>query len=176
MDLKAFGARVRTDKDFAMKVMQVKSMEEFMAFVKENGYTFTEEDVMFGARLSGDEMQSLLNFKDLMGDAVAAAAQDTLTVGKKDEGDKITFTLEGRLCTSTQKHMEDTLLPVFETAKEVVLDLSKLTYLSSMGLRVLLVSQKTANVKGVSMTICNVSDEIMEVMKMTGFADILTFA
>jgi len=45
---------------------------------------------------------------------------------------------------------------------------------SSAGLRVLLMGGKTAKAKGASMTLPGVSEEIMEVLEMTGFADMLT--
>jgi len=45
---------------------------------------------------------------------------------------------------------------------------------SSAGLRVLLMGQKTATAKDASMTVVNVSEEIMEVLDMTGFTDMLT--
>jgi len=48
-------------------------------------------------------------------------------------------------------------------------------YVSSAGLRVVLQAEKTAKAKGGSMTLKNVSEEIMEVFEMTGFSDLLTF-
>ena len=55
-------------------------------------------------------------------------------------------------------------------AKNLVLDLKGLEYISSAGLRVLLSAQKKM---GGAMKLTNVCELVMEVFEMTGFADIL---
>ena len=54
-----------------------------------------------------------------------------------------------------------------------LLDFSKLDYISSAGLRVLLTAQKTMNKLG-KMSITGVNDIVMEIFEITGFSDILT--
>ena len=97
-----------------------------------------------------------------------------MTINKTLENGKLTLTLEGRLDTTTAPKLQEALIPAFDEAKEIALDFAGLAYVSSAGLRVLMTGQKTAKAKGASMTIRNVSQEIMEVFDMTGFADILT--
>ena len=58
--------------------------------------------------------------------------------------------------------------------KDLVLDVKDLEYISSAGLRVLLSAQKKMQAIG-SMKLKNVREEVMEVLEMTGFADILEF-
>ena len=53
-----------------------------------------------------------------------------------------------------------------------MLDFEKLAYISSAGLRVLLGAQKKMNKQGL-MKLTNVCDEVMGILEMTGFADIL---
>ena len=53
------------------------------------------------------------------------------------------------------------------------MDLEKLDYISSAGLRVLLSAQKTMNKQG-KMIVKNASEEVMEIFEVTGFSDILT--
>ena len=99
-----------------------------------------------------------------------------MTVNKTLENGTLTLGLEGRLDTTTAPQLQNVLIPAFDEAKDVKLDFAKLVYVSSAGLRVLLMGQKTAKSKGASMTLIGVSQEIMEVFEMTGFADMLTIA
>lgn len=80
--------------------------------------------------------------------------------------------VEGRLDTTTAPVLEKTVNEVCENAKELVLNLEKLAYISSAGLRVLLAAQKKMNQQG-SMKLIRVCQEVMDVLEMTGFADIL---
>ena len=97
-----------------------------------------------------------------------------MNINKTQDGEKTTFALSGRLDTTTAPKLQDVLIPEFDTAKKVELSFSDLTYVSSAGLRILLMGEKAAKAKGASMTLMGVSDEIMEVFEMTGFADMLT--
>ena len=98
-----------------------------------------------------------------------------MTIDKKLENGTLTLTLEGRLDTATSPQLQDVLPLSFDEANEVILDFSGLAYVSSAGLRVLLMGQKAAQAKEASMKIRGVSDDIMEVFEMTGFSDILNF-
>ena len=97
-----------------------------------------------------------------------------MTIEKKLEGKKMTLVLEGRLDTTTAPKLQEVLIPAISEAEELNLDFSSLAYVSSAGLRVLLMGQKTAKAKAVNLTVSNVSDEIMEVLEMTGFSEMLT--
>ena len=96
-----------------------------------------------------------------------------MTITKTQNGDKTTITLSGRLDTTTAPQLQEALIPEFDAAKHIELDFSALAYVSSAGLRVLLMGEKTAKAKGGKQTLVNVSAEIMEVFDMTGFSSIL---
>ena len=96
-----------------------------------------------------------------------------MIISKIPENGKLTFALEGRLDTTTAPQLQDALIPAFDEVKEITLDFSNLVYVSSAGLRVLLMGQKEAKKKDGSMTLVHVSEEIMEVLEMTGFSDML---
>lgn len=96
-----------------------------------------------------------------------------MNITKTQSGDKTILTLSGRLDTTTAPQLQEILIPEFSASKQVELDFAELAYVSSAGLRVLLMGEKTAKAKDGSMTLTHVSPEIMEVFEMTGFSGIL---
>ncbi len=96
-----------------------------------------------------------------------------MTITKNLNGTHLDMALEGRLDTTTAPQLEAELKQSMSGVAELALDFSKLEYLSSAGLRVLLSAQKVMNRQG-SMVIKNVNETIMEIFEVTGFADILT--
>ena len=96
-----------------------------------------------------------------------------MTINKIANGSELTIGLEGRLDTTTAPQLDDELKTALAGVTKLDFDLSKLEYISSAGLRVLLSAQKVMNKQG-SMVVKNVSEEINEIFEVTGFVDILT--
>lgn len=96
-----------------------------------------------------------------------------MTITKIQDQNSLTLFLEGRLDTTTSPQLEAELSASLGGVTHLTLDLSKLAYLSSAGLRVILSAQKRMNKQG-QMVVRNVNDTIMEVFEVTGFVDILT--
>ena len=96
-----------------------------------------------------------------------------MTITKAVDGTALTLALEGRLDTTTAPQLEKEINDSADGMTALSLDLAKLDYVSSAGLRVLLAAQKRMNKQG-SMVVKNVCEDIMEVLEITGFADILT--
>ena len=88
----------------------------------------------------------------------------------KNEGDLLVV-LDGRLDTTTAPELDSFLREQYDGSGALVIDCEKLAYISSAGLRVLLAAQKKT--KG-AMKLIHVCELVMEVLEMTGFADILT--
>ena len=82
---------------------------------------------------------------------------------------ELTVTIDGRLDTITAPELESFLGNNYEGVASLTFDCEKLVYISSAGLRVLLTAHK--RMKG-SMKLTNVSELVMEVLEMTGFADV----
>ena len=80
--------------------------------------------------------------------------------------------IEGRLDTATAPELEKAINDEGDALKTLVLDFKGIDYISSAGLRVLLTAQKKMNAQG-SMELINVSEAVMDIFEMTGFADIL---
>ena len=96
-----------------------------------------------------------------------------LNIEKKTNGSELTIALAGRLDTTTAPQLETELKAALDGVTELTLDIEKLEYISSAGLRVLLSAQKIMNKQG-GMKVKNVSKAVMEIFEVTGFADILT--
>ena len=96
-----------------------------------------------------------------------------MTIEIKRNAEVTTIELVGRLDTTTAPALDKTINEDVKDAKNLVLDIKGLEYISSAGLRVLLAAQKKLQKVG-SMKVVNVCEEVMEVFEMTGFADILT--
>ncbi len=96
-----------------------------------------------------------------------------MQINKQMEGTKVTYALEGRLDTTTSPQLEAELKENLEGVKDLIFDFSQLEYISSAGLRVMLMAQKMMNAQG-NMIVKNVNEIVMEVFEVTGFDEILT--
>ncbi|MBP5261907.1 MAG: STAS domain-containing protein [Clostridiales bacterium] len=80
---------------------------------------------------------------------------------------------EGWLDTKTTPELEEVLNSLPDTVTELTLDLEALEYISSAGLRQIVAMHKKMNG---NLTLVNVSTELLELFKMTGFDKKLRFA
>ena len=96
-----------------------------------------------------------------------------LTISKENGNNGLVITLDGRLDTTTAPQLEESVRESIDGVEELCFDMEKLAYISSAGLRVLLLAQKIMNKQG-KMTVKNVSEEVKEIFEVTGFSDILT--
>jgi len=102
-----------------------------------------------------------------------------MNIIKQSDGKKYEIRLEGRLDTITAPKLEKEMQALFRDAEfgqvnMLVFDFEKLAYISSAGLRVILMTQKQINKKQGKMIIKNANEIVMEVFEVTGFIDILT--
>ena len=95
-----------------------------------------------------------------------------MTINKNLNGSALEIALEGRLDTMTAPELEAELSKSMPGAETLVFDFSKLEYISSAGLRVLISAHKAMSAKG-GMIVKNVNEIVQEVFEVTGFSDIL---
>lgn len=95
-----------------------------------------------------------------------------MKIEKSVKDGRVCYALEGRLDTTTAPELEEALKQGLEGATGLTMDFSKLDYISSAGLRVLLSAHKAMSDKG-GMKVTNVNDMVREVFEVTGFSDIL---
>lgn len=96
-----------------------------------------------------------------------------MTIEIKKNAGETTIAVGGRLDTITAPVLEKTIGENISGIHSLVLDFKGLEYISSAGLRILLGAQKKMKNNG-SMKLIGVCEDVMEVLEMTGFADILT--
>ena len=96
-----------------------------------------------------------------------------LNINKTIENGNAIIELEGRLDTTTSPELERIIREILPGLTSLLFDFEKAEYISSAGLRVLLVAQKAMNSQG-KMIVQNVNETIMEIFEITGFIDILT--
>jgi anti-sigma B factor antagonist len=84
--------------------------------------------------------------------------------------------IKGRIDTATSPEFEKAIAPVIAgDMKEVIMECKDFEYISSTGLRLFLVLQKSANAKKGSLLIRNMNDDIKNVFNMTGFTALFKF-
>lgn len=89
-------------------------------------------------------------------------------------GETITLTIEGRVDTNTSPELQSQILNSFQKVNSLIFDFEQVDYVSSAGLRALLIGQKTSQSKKGKMTLRNVHEVVMNVLNMSGFSNILT--
>lgn len=95
-----------------------------------------------------------------------------MQINKTKKEDEMILELEGRLDTMTAPELEKVINSELSGVRKLTMDLAKLEYISSAGLRVLLSAQKIMSKQG-SMVVLHANELIMEVFEVTGFTDIL---
>jgi len=85
------------------------------------------------------------------------------------------YKLGKSLDSSNSPQEQEKILAVFGRGNSVILDMTDCTYVSSAGLRVMLYSYKVAASKKLKVYLVGVSDEVRDVMSMTGFEKFFDF-
>ncbi|MCR5490841.1 MAG: STAS domain-containing protein [Bacilli bacterium] len=96
-----------------------------------------------------------------------------MTITKKQNGSELLVELSGRLDTITAPEFNKFLTENLSGIKTLIIDLGKVDYVSSAGLRVLLLAHKTMAEEG-QLIIRHVIKDVMDIFTMTGFNEIFT--
>ena len=97
-----------------------------------------------------------------------------VSVNKQD--DVTTIQLEGSIDGKTAPQVREDIRPALDDATHAILDLSKVGYLSSAGLRLLLLVYREFAAKNGKLVLVGVSPDIQSVMSHTGFLNFFTLA
>jgi len=84
--------------------------------------------------------------------------------------ERIVIVIRGELDTLAAKSFAAELEPAMSDAgRRIILDFTELEYISSAGMRIILLLQKTASGKGGKVSIKGMSEDIRQIFRMTGF-------
>lgn len=95
-----------------------------------------------------------------------------VTINVKEEQAITVVTPEGRIDATTSSEIDQTLKPLSEKEDFIVMDLSKCNYLSSAGIRILLVLAKKLIAKGGNLYLYGLSPEVYQVIEMAGLLQV----
>ena len=94
----------------------------------------------------------------------------------KEENNQFVMYFEGRLDTAAAPQTERDVQPLNDCGgHDIILDCTKLEYISSSGLRIFLAILKNAKPKGSKVFIRGLNDDLRQVFAMTGFTNLFEF-
>ncbi len=97
-----------------------------------------------------------------------------MTIKEKRDGNKLVVYIEGKIDTTTSPALNEFFQSNLKDVKELELDLEKVDYVSSAGLRSILVAQKMMDLVKGKMVVSHVCKDVLETFALTCFTDILT--
>lgn len=80
----------------------------------------------------------------------------------------VQLNVEGRIDAMTANDFQNAILKAFQKSVNVIVDMRNVQYISSAGLRGLMIGHKTASSKGGRFTLINVGESVREVLRVTG--------
>ena len=99
-----------------------------------------------------------------------------MNVNIKTEGDISVIEVEGKIDNKTAPEIQNTVLSSTKEKKKVLIDMRKVIFLSSAGLRVLLLLYRQIKSQDGKIALVGISDEIKDVMTVTGFINFFSIA
>ncbi|MBR3538234.1 MAG: STAS domain-containing protein [Eubacterium sp.] len=85
----------------------------------------------------------------------------------------VQLNVEGKIDSLNCDEFQNLVLKSFTKTNTVIVNLEAVPYMSSAGLRALIIGEKTAKSKGGKQIIINVQPQVQDVLRVTGFDSIL---
>ena len=95
-----------------------------------------------------------------------------MNINMKKNGTELTVEVVGRLDSLTAPELEEALEESYDGLEKLILDLAKLEYISSAGLRVLLGASQVMDEQG-EMVVRNLTQPVRDVIELVGFDSVL---
>lgn len=90
-----------------------------------------------------------------------------------NSGDELQLNVQGKIDATSAGEFQNSVLRAFIKSKNIVINLEQVPYMSSAGLRALVLGTKTAQAKGGSLIVINVQPAVMEVFRYSGMNKIV---
>jgi len=97
-----------------------------------------------------------------------------MKIDEQTRGDVLLISASGRLDSGSAGELEAVLPPRVQTNAKIVVSLADVPYVSSAGLRVLLMGAKAARAKGHKLVLSGLSESVREVFDISGFSAIFS--
>jgi anti-sigma B factor antagonist len=98
-----------------------------------------------------------------------------MDIATHEENSVATVEFIGRLDTNTSAEAQSALSTLLDKGvQKIVIDFAKLDYISSAGLRVLLVTAKRMGASGGDLRLCGLNETVQEVFDISGFSTLLS--
>ena len=99
-----------------------------------------------------------------------------MNVTIQEQDDKVVAILAGRLNTASASQTEKALSPLYDVeGKDIIIDCTDMSYISSIGLRIFLSILKNTEQKGRRVYLKGLNDEVRNVFNITGFSNLFGF-
>jgi anti-sigma B factor antagonist len=82
--------------------------------------------------------------------------------------------IAGDIDGQSAPQVQERLLPVFETSSTIILDMAGVAFLSSAGLRMLLLLYRQATARSGKVILAGLAEQIVDTMSITGFLGFFT--
>ncbi|MBR1669715.1 MAG: STAS domain-containing protein [Butyrivibrio sp.] len=96
-----------------------------------------------------------------------------MTIDETRSADKLQLNVHGKVDAVSSPQLQTEVLKAFQKCPNVILNFADVSYISSAGLRALLIGQKTAGSKGGKFMIINANEAVLEVLRVTGLQKVL---
>lgn len=98
----------------------------------------------------------------------------TVDITTNVDENKASLKLSGKLTVQTSPDLSDAIAELPASTNEIDIDMTDVAYVSSAGLRVLVATSKLATSRGGVMRILHPTDDVFDVLEMTGLSEVFT--
>ena len=96
-----------------------------------------------------------------------------MEIRKEKNGNALILHLSGKLAIKESQALDQVIRTELSGITDLTLDMTEVPYISSAGLRVLIIAQNMMDEVGGTLTITHVSEMVGSVLQLTGFSDFM---